>query len=69
MSKGYVIVAQNNIDYNYRISPDHSLQPQYSGIHVDVWYKELPYIKGQHIYNNRAVYKVKTTSKPSTNFE
>lgn len=69
MSKGYVIVAQNNLDYNYRISPNHSLQPQYSGIHVDVWYKELSYIKGQHIYNNRSVYKVNKTSKTSTNFE
>jgi hypothetical protein len=69
MSKGYVIVAQNNIDYNYRIAPNHSLQPQYEGIHVDVWYKELVYIKGQHIYNNKCVYKLKTTSAPNANFE
>jgi hypothetical protein len=69
MSKGYVIVAQNNLDYNYRIAPNHNLVPQYEGIHVDVWYKELPYIKGQHIYNNGSVYKVNKTSKTSTNFE
>ena len=69
MSKGYVIVAQNNLDYNYRIAPNHDLLPQYEGIYVDVWYKEMDYIKGQHIYNNGSVYKVNKTSKTFTNFE
>ena len=69
MSKGYVIVAQNNLDYDYRIAPNHDLVPQYEGIYVDVWYKEMDYIKGQHIYNNGSVYKVNKTSKTFTNFE
>lgn len=69
MNRGYVIVAQNNIDYDYRISPNHTMRPQYEGIHVDVWYQELSYIKGQHIYNNKSVYKVTKTSTANTKFE
>ena len=69
MDRGYVIVAQNTIDYNYRIAPNHKLERQYEGIHVDIWYEKLSYIKGQHIYNNRSVYRVCKTSESNTKFE
>lgn len=68
MSKGFLVVAQNNIDYDFRVPPKHTLLPQYEGIHVDVWYQKLSYIKGQHIYKDRAVYKVDQTSSLNTKF-
>lgn len=42
--------------------------PIYDGIHVDVWYKELDHVTGQHVYHNGNVYKIKKDQKKNTNF-
>lgn len=35
-----------------------SMQPEYVGVHVDVWYKELSHLAGQHVWLNGTVYKL-----------
>jgi hypothetical protein len=42
--------------------------PEYIGIHVDVWYKELSHLAGQHIWLNGTVYKLLTNQEADTEF-
>jgi hypothetical protein len=56
LSRGIIILAQNSIDRVARLIPNHVLDKQYKGIHVDIWYPNLNYIKGQHVWYNGAVY-------------
>lgn len=44
------------------------LTPTYVGIYVDVWYKELDHLAGQHVWHNNIVYKLKKDQKSNTNF-
>lgn len=67
-TRGIVVLAQNSLDYNYKILSRPVLQPQYEGVHVDIWYKELAHIKGQHIFHENIVYKVTETALPNTEF-
>jgi hypothetical protein len=43
-------------------------QPEYVGIHVDIWYKELKHVKGQHVFINNNVYKFIKNVKSDTEF-
>lgn len=40
----------------------------FEGIHIDVWYKELDHITGQHVYYKGTVYKCLKDQKKNTNF-
>lgn len=42
--------------------------PEYVGIHVDVWYKELPHLAGQHVWLNGTVYKIINDQDVDTEF-
>jgi len=46
-----------------------TMKPEYEGIHVDVWYDELPHVAGQHIWNKGTVYKIKKDQKEGTKFK
>lgn len=54
-----------------QIDPNSSFFQIYDGIHVDVWYKELPYLAGQHVWFENTVYKFKNDQlvKSKFNFE
>ena len=69
MYRGYVILAQNSVRDSINIKPQHVLKEEYEGVFVDVWYKELTHIKGQHVYYNRCVYKVLETCLAGSNFD
>ena len=45
-----------------------SLQPEYVGLHVDVWYKELSHLAGQHVWLNGTVYKLTKDQNAGTEF-
>lgn len=44
------------------------LRPEYVGLHIDVWYDELPHLAGQHIWINDTVYKLLTDQPTNTKF-
>ena len=46
----------------------YSLQPEYVGMHIDVWYKELSHLAGQHVWLNGNVYKILKDSPADTEF-
>lgn len=41
---------------------------EYEGIHVDVWYKELSHLAGQHVWLNGTVYKLLEDQDANTEF-
>ena len=41
---------------------------EYKGIHVDVWYQELPHLKGQHIWYKNSVYRLLKDLPKNTKF-
>jgi len=41
---------------------------EYVGVHVDVWYKELSHLAGQHVWLNGTVYKLLTDQDADTEF-
>jgi cell fate (sporulation/competence/biofilm development) regulator YmcA (YheA/YmcA/DUF963 family) len=43
-------------------------EPQYEGIHVDVWYDELEHLAGQHVYLNTVVYRILEDQEAGTWF-
>ena len=45
-----------------------TMQPEYMGIHIDVWYKELSHLAGQHIWLNGTVYKLLEDQAADTEF-
>ena len=45
-----------------------TMTPEYVGVHVDVWYDELPHLAGQHVWINRTVYKLLKDQKENTEF-
>lgn len=67
MTKGIVVLAQN-VSNTKRIIPNPTLQQEYKGIKVDIWYNNLTHIKGQHIWYKNNVYIVENTMLPSENF-
>lgn len=67
-NRGIVVLAQNSLDYNHRVFSKPILQAEYEGIHVDIWYKELTHIKGQHVFYKNTVYKVIETALSGTDF-
>jgi len=69
MSRGFLVLAQNSVNKDFNIKPVHYLNEEYTGVFVDVWYKELAHTKGQHVYYNGTVYKVKETCLPNTDFD
>ena len=44
---------------NHFVEYKTSFDPIYEGIHVDVWYRELPHFKGQHVWAHNTVYRYK----------
>lgn len=44
------------------------LRPEYVGLHIDVWYDELPHLAGQHVWINDTVYKLLTDQPTNTKF-
>ena len=44
------------------------MNPEYTGIHVDVWYKELSHLAGQHVWLNGNVYKISEDAAADTEF-
>ena len=44
------------------------MNPEYTGIHVDVWYKELSHLAGQHVWLNGNVYKISEDTAADTEF-
>lgn len=40
----------------------------YDGVHVDVWYKELPYLAGQHVWLENTVYMFKNDQLINSKF-
>ena len=67
MTRGIVVLAQN-VSNTKRIIPNPTLQQEYKGIKVDIWYNNLTHIKGQHIWYKNNVYIVENTMLPSENF-
>lgn len=67
--KGFLLLAQNSFKKDESLKPHHEYKEEYPGVFVDVWYKELTHIKGQHVYYNNNVYKVLETSSPGKDFE
>lgn len=45
-----------------------SITPEYKNIHIDVWYKELSHLAGQHVWLNRTVYKLVNDQPANTEF-
>ena len=45
-----------------------SMQPEYVGVHVDVWYKELSHLAGQHVWLNGTVYKLLNDQSANSEF-
>ena len=43
---------------NHVTVEDLKMHPEFVGIHVDVWYKELDHLAGQHVWLNNVVYKL-----------
>lgn len=48
--------------------PNIVLTPQYEGINVDIWYRELEHVAGQHVYYENAVYRIKKQVPVYTDF-
>ena len=44
------------------------MNPEYEGVHVDVWYKELSHLAGQHVWLNGNVYKISEDAAADTEF-
>jgi plasmid maintenance system killer protein len=45
-----------------------TMQPEYVGVRVDVWYKELSHLAGQHVWLNGTVYKLLKDQSVDTEF-
>ena len=45
-----------------------TIQLEYTGVHVDVWYKELSHLAGQHVWLNGTVYKLLEDQAANTEF-
>ena len=46
-----------------------TMQPEYEGVHVDVWYDELSHTEGQHVWHQGTVYRIKKDQKEGTKFK
>jgi len=46
-----------------------SFEPIFEGIHVDIWYRELDHLKGQHVWAHNNVYRYKTDVPANTPFD
>ena len=44
------------------------LEPQYDGIHIDVWYDELLHLAGQHVWIDNNVYRLVQDQPANTKF-
>lgn len=44
-------------------------QPIFEGVHVDVWYTELPHVAGQHVWINNCVYRLEEDIAANNNFD
>ena len=47
---------------------NYTMNPEYQGVHVDVWYKELSHLAGQHVWLNGNVYKISEDAAADTEF-
>ena len=47
---------------------NYTMNPEYQGVHVDVWYKELSHLAGQHVWLNGNVYKISEDMAADTEF-
>jgi len=62
-----IIIKTETVDESVDIQI--CLEKVYEGIFVDVWYKELSHVAGQHIWYDGAVYKMIVDQNASTNFD
>lgn len=69
MSRGFLVLAQNSQSNDADLKPVHLYEKAYENVFVDVWYKELTHVKGQHVYYDKKVYKVTETYLPGTEFD
>lgn len=53
---------------NHVTVEDLNMYPEFVGIHVDVWYKELDHLAGQHVWLNNVVYKLLKDHTADSNF-
>jgi len=66
------LLAENVLITNIP-TQDHStngirFEPEYVGVHIDIWYKELKHVKGQHVFIKNNVYKFIKNVKLDTEF-
>ena len=61
-------VALTNIPTQTHTTEKLVKTPEYTGIHVDVWYKELSHLAGQHVWLNGNVYKLLEDQAIGTEF-
>jgi len=47
---------------------DNSMERVYTGIEVDKWYANLPYLQGQHVWYNNVLYKCNTSYTETDQF-
>jgi hypothetical protein len=45
------------------------MEPEYVGIHVDVWYKELSHLAGQHVWLNGTIFRLKADHEAYKEFD
>jgi hypothetical protein len=61
----------SNIDFGQKISTNYNLEdldPVYQGIDIDKWYPNLPYLAGQHVWNNNTLYRCHTDHSENIDF-
>jgi len=67
-NRGIIVLAQNSYERVSRQIPNHFLEEQYKGIHVDIWYPDLDYISGQHVWYDNKVFRFVNTCLQSKTF-
>lgn len=61
MTKGIIVLAQNTYQNT-------DLKLQYEGITADVWYEEVEYLAGQHVWYKNNIYKASKNISKNTKF-
>lgn len=54
---------------NHFVEYKRGFEPIYEGVHVDVWYRELDHLAGQHVWINNCVYRLKDNQPMNTDFD
>lgn len=61
-------VALTNVSTQTHSATKLVMTPEYVGVHVDVWYKELSHLAGQHVWLNNTVYRLTADQAADTEF-